>query len=87
MFKFKLTCDEATTICDKSQYKESTLLERLSLNLHFIKCKYCKCYSQQNTYLSSLYKKYAEDKPSRPKATLSNEDKRKFEEALKQKIG
>ena len=29
MFKnFKITCDEATTICDKSQYKEASFLDR-----------------------------------------------------------
>ena len=31
MFKnLKITCDEATTICDKSQYGAATLLERLN---------------------------------------------------------
>ncbi len=29
-----INCDEATTICDKSQYCEATLWERIKLRMH-----------------------------------------------------
>ena len=32
--KFMITCDKASTICDKSQYKEASFLERIRLAYH-----------------------------------------------------
>lgn len=57
--KFKLTCDEATTICDKSQYKEASFIEKVKLSVHFLQCKVCKLYTRQNLLLSVFYKKKA----------------------------
>lgn len=82
---FKISCDEATTICDKSQYKESSFLDKVKLSIHFFRCKYCKCYSKQNSFLTEMYKKHAATKEKRP-VTLCDEDKCKLEEALKQKL-
>jgi len=60
MFKsLKISCDEATTICDKNQYGEATLLEKLKLNLHFVKCKICFKYTKQNMSLTKLYKEHS----------------------------
>ena len=61
MFRnLKITCDQATTICDKNQYGEASIKELIKLNIHFIKCRICARYSKQNTMLSSLYKGHAE---------------------------
>ena len=57
--KLNLTCDEATTICDKNQYGEATFLEKLKLNIHFIRCKICFKYTKQNTTLTKIYKGHA----------------------------
>ncbi|MDD7915562.1 hypothetical protein [Polaribacter ponticola] len=54
--KLKITCDEATTICDKSQYKEASLFELIKLNFHFIGCKICRLYTKQNSKMSGLFK-------------------------------
>ena len=60
MFKsFRITCNEATTICDKNQYGEATLLEKLKLNMHFIRCKICFSYTKQNMTLTKIYKGHA----------------------------
>jgi hypothetical protein len=60
MFKsLRITCDEATTICDKNQYGEATLFEKLKLNLHFIQCKICRKYTKQNMTLTKIYKGHA----------------------------
>jgi hypothetical protein len=57
--RFKLSCDEATAICDKNQYGEASIKELMTLRVHFIKCKICAIYSKQNTILSVFYKGYA----------------------------
>ena len=54
--KIRITCDEATKICDKSQYKESSLSEKIQINIHFLSCKICRLYTKQNTKMSSLFK-------------------------------
>jgi hypothetical protein len=57
--KVFITCDEATTICDKSQYKEASLFEIIQLKFHLFVCKVCPLYSKQNSLLSTLYKSKA----------------------------
>ncbi|WP_405610391.1 hypothetical protein [Polaribacter sp. Asnod1-A03] len=82
MFKrLKLTCDEATTICDKNQYGEATLLEKLKLNIHFITCKICFKYTKQNMTLTKIYKGHAKS-CKELKSCLSTEEK----EVLKKEL-
>ncbi|MFT6698994.1 MAG: hypothetical protein ACJAVD_000481 [Porticoccaceae bacterium] len=54
--KLHITCNEATTICDKSQYKEASFFEKIKLNLHFLGCKICRLYTNQNKRMSDLFK-------------------------------
>lgn len=54
--KLLITCDEGTTICDKSQYKEASFYELVQLNLHIFMCKICSLYSRQNRKMSKFYK-------------------------------
>jgi len=54
--KLQITCNQATTICDKSQYKEASFFEKLKLTLHFLGCKICRLYTGQNNRMSGLYK-------------------------------
>jgi len=57
MFRnLKITCDQATTICDKNQYSEASIKDKIKLNIHFILCRICVKYTKQNTMLSNLYK-------------------------------
>jgi hypothetical protein len=56
MFKFKITCDQATTICDKSQYGKASFFEILRLKIHFVRCKFCALYSKQNNRMSRILK-------------------------------
>ncbi len=57
--KFIINCDEATTICDKNQYGEATFLEKIKLNIHFIRCRICMKYTKQNVTLTKIYKGHA----------------------------
>ena len=83
MFKgLKITCDEATTICDKSQYGESSLLERIKLNLHFLVCKICSKYTKQNNAMSKLYKMKANDCKKHDHC-MNNDDKRSVKKTIR----
>jgi hypothetical protein len=57
MAKFKITCDEATTICDKSQYGKATIMEIIKLRFHFLGCKICELYTKQNNLISKILNK------------------------------
>ncbi|MFY9242305.1 MAG: hypothetical protein WAO74_04690 [Polaribacter sp.] len=59
--KFKITCDEVTTICDKNQYGEATFWDKVKLNIHFLRCKICPVYTKQNVLLTVFYKSYSEN--------------------------
>jgi|TARA_R110002126_G_scaffold291781_1_gene457953 hypothetical protein len=72
--KFILTCDEATTICDKNQYGAATFFEKLKLNIHFISCKICLKYTKQNVTLTKIYKGHAKSCKD-IKHCMSEEDK------------
>lgn len=84
MFKsLKITCDEATTICDKNQYGEASVSEIIRLQIHFIKCKVCKLYSKQNTLLSKAFKfKSVSDKEKITSLCLSKKDKENLQKEL-----
>lgn len=56
-FKIRISCDEANHVCDKSQYKESTLWEKIKLNIHLLYCKACREYTKNNTKLTSIISK------------------------------
>lgn len=85
MGKLLISCDEATTICDKSQYGEASFRELIKLQIHFIFCKICKCYSNQNSIMSKIFGNYTEDL-SKDEKCLCKEDKEKMEKDLKEKM-
>ena len=80
--KFNITCDEATKICDKSQYKEASFKEILRLNWHFLQCKICKLYSNQNNKMSLSFGIKAADCKQHKKC-LSEADKENLTVAFK----
>lgn len=81
--KFKITCDKATTICDKSQYGEASLYEKLQLNWHIFICKICALYSKQNSKMSGIFKDKAKNCKNEIKC-LSQEDKENLKKQLSQ---
>ena len=82
MFKFfKITCDEATTICDKSQYGEASVYEKLQLNWHLFVCKVCALYSKQNRKMSQILK-VKTNNCNKDKTCLSSKDKEELKEQL-----
>jgi hypothetical protein len=81
----KLTCDQATTICDKSQYKEATFWEILKLNLHLFVCKKCGMYSNQNVIITKCIQKHKQAL-NKPTTCLCEKEKEQMETELKTKI-
>lgn len=82
----KLTCDEATAICDKSQYKEASLWEKIELSIHLFLCKKCGLYSKQNKVMSTCYQKLNDVERSKT-LQLNQEEKEFMERELKTKTG
>jgi len=59
--KIIMPCNEANHVCDKTQYKNATLWEKIILNLHLIYCKVCRKYSKNNSQLTKIiYKAHIE---------------------------
>lgn len=85
MGKLFISCDEATTICDKNQYGNASFFDKMKLSLHLIRCKLCKCYSSQNVLMTKIYKDYAK-KECKKGECLCDEDKQKMEKAVKEKM-
>lgn len=81
----KLSCDEATKICDKNQYGEASLWEKIKLSFHLFLCKKCGLYSKQNTVLTKCYEVHKNAKNGASHC-LSNEDKKHLEKELKSRI-
>lgn len=54
---FSIACDAARLICDKSQVKEASLVQKVKHVFHLLFCKFCRIYSQKNTQLTQLLKK------------------------------
>ena len=80
-----LTCDEATAICDKNQYGEASLWEKIKLNWHLLFCKYCSVYTQQNKILTEVFNVEAKSCKSK-KNYLSEEEKQALKEKLSKEL-
>lgn len=81
--KLNITCDEATTICDKSQYNEASLFEKIQLNWHIFRCKICVLYVKQNRRMTNLFKMKSTDCKNETNC-MSQEDKEVLKKQLKE---
>lgn len=78
--KFLIDCDEATTICDKTQYKEASYWDKIKLSIHLLICKKCGLYSHQNEVISKVVHKHMH---THKEHQLSEEEKN----ILQKKVG
>lgn len=51
-----ISCEEAKHICDKAQYNEASLWEKIELNIRLSWCKFTKAYYKNNTKLTQKLK-------------------------------
>ncbi|OEK07923.1 hypothetical protein A8C32_15720 [Flavivirga aquatica] len=77
--KIFIPCEEANHVCDKTQYKEATLWEKIKLSAHLIYCRACRKYTKNN---SMLTKKIKESKVE----CMTIEAKKAMKENLKQAL-
>ena len=51
-----ISCEEAQHICDKSQYNEASLMEKVKLNIRLLWCKITRSYTSRNGKLTKCMK-------------------------------
>ena len=81
----KISCDEATKICDKNQYGEMSFLERLKLKFHLFLCKKCGNYSKHNGVLTKCLDKHRKCEDQKSKC-LEEEEKINMKEEIEANI-
>jgi hypothetical protein len=81
--KILIKCDEATTICDKSQYGEASAFDKMRLSLHNFLCHRCKLYTEQNKVMTKILKVHLH-KPT--EQHLCDSDKETLQKALEEEI-
>ena len=74
-----INCDQATTICDKSQYGEATLYEKIKLKIHFLRCRICALYTKQNTMMTKICNQNLKETK---KVALTDKEKTTLKEKL-----
>ncbi|MDP5044982.1 MULTISPECIES: hypothetical protein [unclassified Leeuwenhoekiella] len=52
--KLFVDCKKAGHLCDKEQYKDASLFEKMSVIFHNMICKHCADYSERNIKLTKL---------------------------------
>lgn len=72
--KLFLKCHEAAYLCDKNQYKEISISEKLKLKLHLLLCKLCNKYARKNQKLTNTLKA-VEIKTLNPESKLQLKEK------------
>lgn len=81
--KLLIKCDEATTICDKSQYGEASTFDKLRLSIHNFLCKRCHLYTEQNKIMTKIFKVHLHNHDEQH---LCNDDKELLKKALEEEL-
>ena len=83
-FKFLTSCDEAQHTCDKSQYNEASLTEKIKLSIHLLHCRACQKYTANNNKLTKAMNK---EKIETFATTEKSQIEKLFQEQLKNSQG
>lgn len=70
--KIFISCDSANHTCDKAQYKEATIWEKIKLNIHLIWCNACREYVKNNVKLTNLVKQKSTKLDTKEKSKLQS---------------
>jgi hypothetical protein len=52
-----LSCEQAQVICNKKQYREASIIEKVQLMVHVLVCKACFKSSRKNNQLTQMIRK------------------------------
>lgn len=77
-----INCDEATSICNKSQYNEASFWQIIKLKLHVFVCKNCGLYVKQNKTITMVCNKHLH----RNEHILSCKDKERLQKKIIKRI-
>ena len=83
--KILIKCDEATSICDKTQYNEASTFDKMRLSIHNFLCHRCNLYSEHNRIMTKLFKVHLHK--SGTEQRLCSSDKEDLQEALQKEMG
>ena len=56
-FRITLSCEDANHVCDKSQYREASLWEKVKLSIHLLYCRACREYTDNNAKVTEVIDK------------------------------
>lgn len=73
-----ISCEKASQICNKVQYKEASFIDKLKLQFHLLMCKTCSALTKKNTEFTTLCEKANLQ-------SLSEQEKLKMKEQLQNK--
>lgn len=77
---FNINCHEGKMLCDKNQYKETSLWEKIKLNFYLIICSECRAYTANNNKLTKAM--------NNPKVdSVSQDEKKALKERLARELG
>ena len=77
---FNINCNEGKMLCDKNQYKETSLWEKIKLNFYLIICSECRAYTANNNKLTKAM--------NNPKVkTVTQDEKDALKERLARELG
>ena len=80
--KLFIKCEEAQHFCDKSQYKECSLWDKIRLSIHLLYCNTCRKYSAKNTKLTKLMK---DPKVIQLDQSMKDDMKKKLQQKISEK--
>jgi len=82
--KVFINCKEASTICDKTEYREATSWEKFKLRVHLFLCKKRSLYSEQNKVMTKIFCAHLLNHPDH--IHLPGNVKESFKAKLKEQI-
>jgi len=77
---FNINCHEGKMLCDKNQYKETSLWEKIKLNFYLIICSECRAYTANNNKLTKAINNPKVDR-------VSQDEKNALKERMAQELG
>ncbi|MBT8295015.1 MAG: hypothetical protein KJP01_01710 [Gramella sp.] len=76
---FFIDCSHAAECCNKSQYEEASLMDKMKLMIHLAICKTCRRFSSRNAKLTHLLKQSKIE-------TCPEENKQQWREQIKKEF-
>lgn len=58
---FIVPCQEATYLETKRKFEKLTLREKINLNMHMMKCSYCRVFRSEQEFISKCLTKFKDD--------------------------